>query len=119
MDDLDEESGCISLVAEIGPARCPSRACARGVVRSAKSRMNLPTCHQYIPRKSQFPNICDTGLATLLTTGVEKSQIASGRRSVGISQQNVFNNTIPSTRSRWAMAQSMPGEPEGAAATRP
>jgi hypothetical protein len=34
----------------------------------------------------QFPNIRDTGLATLLITGVEKSQIASGRRSVGISQ---------------------------------
>jgi hypothetical protein len=32
------------------------------------------------------PNIRDTGLATLLITGVEKSQIASGRRSVGISQ---------------------------------
>src|SRR5262249_31343149 len=32
--------------------------------------MNLPTCHQYIRRKSQFPNICDTGLATLLITGV-------------------------------------------------
>ncbi|MGA7883764.1 MAG: hypothetical protein WCD63_23135 [Terrimicrobiaceae bacterium] len=48
--------------------------------------MNLPTCHQYIRRKSQFPKICDTGLATLLTTGVEKSQIASGGRSVGISQ---------------------------------
>jgi hypothetical protein len=46
----------------------------------------LPTCHQYIRRKIQFPNIRDTGLATLLTTGVEKSQIASGRRSVGISQ---------------------------------
>jgi hypothetical protein len=30
--------------------------------------------------------IRDTGLATLLITGVEKSQIASGRRSVGISQ---------------------------------
>jgi hypothetical protein len=48
--------------------------------------MNLPTCHQYIRRKIQFPNIRDTGLAILLTTGVEKSQIASGRRSVGISQ---------------------------------
>jgi len=48
--------------------------------------MNLPSCHQYIRRKSQFPNIRDTGLATLLITGVEKSQIASGRRSVGISQ---------------------------------
>jgi hypothetical protein len=34
-----------------------------------------------------FPlNQNNTGLATLLTTGVEKSQIASGRRSVGISQ---------------------------------
>jgi hypothetical protein len=32
------------------------------------------------------PNIRDTGLATLLITGVEKSQIASGGRSVGISQ---------------------------------
>jgi hypothetical protein len=31
-------------------------------------------------------NIRDAGLATLLITGVEKSQIASGRRSVGISQ---------------------------------
>ena len=39
--------------------------------------MNLPTCHQYIRRKSQFPNIRDTGLATLLITGVEKSQIAT------------------------------------------
>jgi len=48
--------------------------------------MNLPTCHQYIRRKSQFPNIRDTGLATLLITGVEKIQIATGRRSVGISQ---------------------------------
>jgi hypothetical protein len=48
--------------------------------------MNLPTCHQYIRRKSQFPNIRDIGLATLLIAGVEKSQIASGRRSVGISQ---------------------------------
>ena len=37
-------------------------------------------------RKSQFPNIRDTGLATFLITGVEKSQIASGGRSVGISQ---------------------------------
>jgi hypothetical protein len=45
--------------------------------------MNLPTCHEYIRRKSQFPNIRDTGLAALLITGVEKSQIASGRRSVG------------------------------------
>jgi hypothetical protein len=36
-----------------------------------------PTCHQYIRRKSQFPTIRDTGLATLLITGVEKSQIAS------------------------------------------
>jgi len=48
--------------------------------------MSLPTCHQYIRRKSQFPNIRDTGLATLLITGVEKIQIATGRRSVGISQ---------------------------------
>ena len=30
--------------------------------------MNPPTCHQYIRRKSQFPNICDTGLATLQIT---------------------------------------------------
>ena len=52
---------------------------------TSASRMNLPTCYQYIQRKSHFPNICDTGLATLLITGVEKSQIASGRRSVGIS----------------------------------
>ena len=48
-----------------------------------RARMNLPELHQYIRRKSQFPNV---GLATLLTTGVEKSQIASGGRSVGISQ---------------------------------
>ena len=48
--------------------------------------MKLPTCHQYIRRKSQFPKIRDTGLATLLITGVEKSQIAYGGRSVGISQ---------------------------------
>ena len=48
--------------------------------------MNLPTCHQYIRRKSQFPNIRDIGRATLLITGVENSQIASGGRSVGISQ---------------------------------
>jgi hypothetical protein len=39
-----------------------------------------------IRRKSQFPNIRETGLATFLITGVEKSQIASGGRSVGISQ---------------------------------
>jgi hypothetical protein len=45
-----------------------------------------PICHRYIWRKSQFPSNRDTGLATLLTTGVEKSQIASGRRTVGISQ---------------------------------
>ena len=48
--------------------------------------MNRPTCHEYIRRKSQAPNIRDTGLATFLTTGVENSQIASGDRSVGISQ---------------------------------
>jgi hypothetical protein len=34
----------------------------------------------------RLPNIRDIGLATLLITGVEKSQIASGRRSVRISQ---------------------------------
>ena len=48
--------------------------------------MNLPTCYQYIRRNSQFRNIRDTGLAMFLITGVEKSQIASGGRSVGISQ---------------------------------
>src|SRR6516225_9896326 len=48
--------------------------------------MNLPTCHQYIRRKSQSLNIRDTGLATFLITGVEKSQIASGLRSVGVQQ---------------------------------
>jgi hypothetical protein len=48
--------------------------------------MKLPTCHQYIRRKSQFPNIRDTGLATVLIMGVENCQIASGGRSVGFSQ---------------------------------
>src|SRR6516225_7836146 len=36
--------------------------------------MNLPTCHQYIRRKSQFPNIRDTGLATLLITGWRRAR---------------------------------------------
>jgi hypothetical protein len=53
---------------------------------TSASRKNLPTCQRYIRRKIQLPNICDTGLAMLLITGVEKSQIASGGRSVGISQ---------------------------------
>ena len=42
--------------------------------------MNLPTCHQYMRRKIQFPNIRDTGLATLLTNAVP---IAAGTLVLG------------------------------------
>jgi hypothetical protein len=52
-------------------------------IRVSDEPPDLPPVHR---RKSQFPNIRDTGLATLLITGVEKIQIATGRRSVGISQ---------------------------------
>ena len=37
--------------------------------RTPASRKNLPTCHQYIRRKTQLPNSCDTSRATFLTTG--------------------------------------------------
>src|SRR5262245_64799021 len=53
---------------------------------TSASRMKLPTCHQYVRRKSQLPNIRATGRVTFLTIGVEKSQIAAGRRSDCISQ---------------------------------